>query len=167
MAMIFIFVILMMWHVYEDTCDIAKYTILFQLLTKKLYTYQKVTIMQRILLMEKDQHKALKTGIKYGGKTYYCSLELIGGKWKTMMLYHLRNGPLRSSELQRRMRDISGKMFTQTARALEKNGLIVRTIFPVIPPKVEYSLSSLGMSAIPVIMDMGYWGESISDDKSG
>lgn len=65
------------------------------------------------------------------------------------------------------MRDISGKMFTQTARALEKNGLIVRTIFPVIPPKVEYSLSSLGMSAIPVIMDMGYWGESISDDKSG
>ena len=57
------------------------------------------------------------------------------------------------------MRDISGKMFTQTARALERDGLLKREIFPVVPPKVEYSLTPLGKSAIPVIMQIGFWGE--------
>lgn len=116
--------------------------------------------------MRNDYHGELKTGVQFGGKTYYCSLELalalIGGRWKIMMLYQLRNGALRSSELQRRMRDISGKMFTQTARALEKDGLIKRKIFPVVPPRVEYSLTKLGESAIPVIMQIGYWGEEAS-----
>ena len=86
----------------------------------------------------------------------------MGGKWKMMLLYHLRQGPLRSSELQRRLRDISGKMFTQTARALERAGLITREIFPVVPPRVEYSLTRLGESAVPVIMQMGYWGEAVA-----
>ena len=108
----------------------------------------------------------LKTGVKYGGTEYFCALELalelIGGKWKIMMIYHLRNGRLRSSELQRRMRDISGKMFTQTARTLEKDGLIRLEIFPVVPPRVEYSLTSLGESAVPVVMQLGLWGEAIS-----
>lgn len=130
-----------------------------QLLTYKLYTYQKVTIMQKL------RYGDLKTGVSYRGKTYYCALELalelIGGRWKIMMLYQLRNGALRSSELQRRMRGISGKMFTQTARNLERDGLIVREIFPVVPPRVEYYLTGLGESAIPPIIEMGLWGESI------
>lgn len=109
----------------------------------------------------------LKTGVSFRDKTYFCSLELalelIGGRWKIMMLYHLRNGELRSSELQRRMRDISGKMFTQTARSLERDGLIRREVFPVVPPRVEYSLTALGESAIPVIMQIGYWGEEIDN----
>ncbi len=117
--------------------------------------------------MENKQYRSLRTGVKFDGRTYFCALELalelIGGKWKAMMLYHLKNGSLRSSELQRRMRDISNKMFTQTARALEKDGLIQREVFPVVPPRVEYSLTALGESAIPLIMQMGYWGESISD----
>lgn len=108
----------------------------------------------------------LKTGVDFKGKKYFCALdlalELIGGKWKAMFLYHLRKGPLRSSELQRRLRDISSKMFTQTARALEKDALIVRTVFPVVPPKVEYSLTKLGLSAVPVIMQLGYWGEGLA-----
>lgn len=117
--------------------------------------------------MEKPGYGDLKTGVKFGERTYFCALELalelIGGKWKTMMLYHLRNGPLRSSELQRRMRDISGKVFTQTARALERDGLLQRKIFAEVPPKVEYSLTLLGESAIPVIMRIGYWGEEIGE----
>ena len=116
--------------------------------------------------MERELIRELKTGVPFGGRNYYCSLELalelMGGKWKMMLLYHLRQGPLRSSELQRRLRDISGKMFTQTARALERAGLISREVFAVVPPRVEYSLTRLGESAIPVIMQMGYWGEAVA-----
>lgn len=114
------------------------------------------------------EERALKTGIRREGRLYFCSLELalelIGGKWKTMMLYHLRDGALRSSELKRRMREISAKMFTQTARTLESDGLIFRKIYPEVPPRVEYSLTETGRTAITVIMAMGYWGESLADD---
>ena len=116
--------------------------------------------------MPDEEVRELKIGVPFGGRSYYCSLELalelMGGKWKMMLLSHLRRGLLRSSELQRRLRDISGKMFTQTARALEKEGLITREIFPVGPPRVEYSLTPVGESAIPVIMQMGYWGEAVA-----
>ncbi|MDE7110105.1 MAG: helix-turn-helix transcriptional regulator [Muribaculaceae bacterium] len=78
-----------------------------------------------------------------------------------MMLYHLKNGPMRSSELQKKLRNVSNKMFTQTARTLERDGLIQRQVFPVVPPRVEYSLTPMGESVIPLIMQMGYWGESI------
>lgn len=116
--------------------------------------------------MEIAQFAELKTGVPFRGRTYFCSLELalelIGSKWKMMLLYHLRQGPLRSSELQRRMRDISGKMFTQTARALEREGLVAREVFPVVPPRVEYSLTALGETAVPVIMQVGHWGEAVA-----
>ena len=62
------------------------------------------------------------------------------------------------------MRDISGKMFTQTARALEKDGLIRREIFPVVPPRMEYSLTELGESDVPVVMQLGLWGENIGKE---
>lgn len=118
--------------------------------------------------MEDGRCCDLKTGVRFGGKTYFCALELalelIGGRWKTMLLYQLRNGALRSSELQRRMRGISGKMFTQTARSLERDGLIARRVFPVVPPRVEYSLTPLGESAIPAIMGLGCWGEAIGEE---
>ncbi|MDE5833506.1 MAG: helix-turn-helix transcriptional regulator [Desulfovibrio sp.] len=107
----------------------------------------------------------LKAGVSFRGKSYHCALELaldlIGARWKIMMFYQLRNGALRSSEPQRRMRDISGKMFAQTARALERDGLIGREVFPVAPLKVEYSLTALGDSAIPVIMQLGLWGKGL------
>lgn len=117
--------------------------------------------------MDGSETRPLRTGVPYDGRTYFCSLELalelIGGKWKMMFLYQLRNGPLRSAELRRRMRGISAKMFTQTARSLEKARLVGREIYPVVPPKVEYFLTGAGESAIPLIMQMGYWGEAVSD----
>ena len=120
--------------------------------------------------MTMDDFRELKTGIVFRDHQYFCSLELaldlIGGKWKIMMLYQLRIGPLRSADLQRKMRGISAKVFTQTARKLENDGLLIRTVYPVVPPKVEYSLTELGRSVIPVIMEMGYWGERISE-KAG
>lgn len=99
-------------------------------------------------------------------RKYFCSLELtldvIGGKWKTMMIYRLKDGALRSSELQRLMAGVSNKMFTQTARELERDGIIKREVYPVVPPKVEYSLTPIGISVIPLLLQLGEWGLQLS-----
>ncbi len=84
----------------------------------------------------------------FNGREYVCPLdlamEIIGGKWKAMLLFHLQYGPLRSGELKRRIKgDISNKMFTQITRDLESAGVIHRKVYPVVPPKVEYSLTQL------------------------
>ena len=105
----------------------------------------------------------------YQGQGYFCSLELamdiIGGKWKTMMIYYLNDGALRSSDLQRRLLGVSNKMFTQTARELERSKIIKRIIYPVIPPKVEYELTELGLTIIPLIIQMSDWGISIAQSE--
>lgn len=102
----------------------------------------------------------------FKGKDYYCSLELamelIGGKWKSMMIYHLKDGAMRSGDLQRTLRGIANKMFTQTARELEADGLIERIVYPVVPPRVEYKLSAKGESVLPIILQLAEWGIEIS-----
>lgn len=102
----------------------------------------------------------------FNGDVYLCPLDLtmevIGSKWKAMLLFHLQFGPLRSSELQRRIKgEISNKMFTQVTRSLEKAGVIKRTVFPVIPPKVEYELTEFGWSIIPHINALAEWGRNV------
>ena len=112
------------------------------------------------------ENKEDTTEIFFKGRKYFCSLELtldvIGGKWKTMMIYRLKDGALRSSELQRLMTGVSNKMFTQTARELERDGIIKRKVYPVVPPKVEYSLTPIGASIIPLILQLGEWGLQLS-----
>lgn len=87
------------------------------------------------------ENQCEKKVFKYHKKEYVCSLELamdiIGGKWKTMMIYHLKDGALRSSDLMRTLHGISNKMFTQTARELERDHIIERIIYPVVPPPPE------------------------------
>lgn len=87
-----------------------------------------------------------------------ATLELIGGKYKGLILWHLSEGTLRFSELQKRIPKATAKMLTQQLRELEKDKLINRQIFPVIPPKVEYSLTVLGKSLMPVLAAMRDWG---------
>lgn len=107
-----------------------------------------------------------KESFFYRDKEYFCSLELamdlIGGKWKTMMLFHLKDGAMRSGELQRTLCGIANKMFTQTARELEADGLIERVVYPVVPPKVEYKLSDKGQSVLPIILQLDRWGLGVS-----
>lgn len=110
------------------------------------------------------QHKDEK--YFFNGKEYLCPLdlamEIIGGKWKAMLLFHLQFGALRSGELKRRIKgDISNKMFTQIARELEAAGVIHREVFPVVPPRVEYSLTPLGESIIPNILSLAQWGRQV------
>lgn len=83
---------------------------------------------------------------------------LIGNKWKPLLLFHLLEGALRSGKLQKSVVGISNKMFTQTIRELEKDNLVERKIFPVVPPKVEYKLSERGKSLEPILRSLDQWG---------
>jgi DNA-binding HxlR family transcriptional regulator len=83
---------------------------------------------------------------------------LIGTKWKPLVLFHLLEGGMRSGILQKKIEGISNKMFTQTVRALEKDGLISRKVFPVVPPKVEYKLTKRGQSLAPILRSLDAWG---------
>lgn len=85
-------------------------------------------------------------------------LELIGGKYKALVLWHLMQRTLRFGELQRLIPQSTPKMLTQQLRELEKDKLIKRKVFPVVPPKVEYSLTPLGASLEPTLHSMFSWG---------
>ena len=86
------------------------------------------------------------------------TLDLIGGKYKALILWHLSDGPLRFSELRSRIKKATPKMLTQQLRELENQDLLHREVFPVIPPKVEYSLTETGRSLMPILVAMRDWG---------
>jgi DNA-binding HxlR family transcriptional regulator len=89
------------------------------------------------------------------------TLELIGGKWKGVILYHLlKNGTLRFNEIRRRLTGVTQRMLTNQLRSLEKNDLITRKIYRQIPPRVEYSLTDRGRSLEPIIMALEAWGQA-------
>ncbi|MDH3662867.1 MAG: helix-turn-helix transcriptional regulator [Alphaproteobacteria bacterium] len=89
-----------------------------------------------------------------------ATLERIGGKWKGVALYHLLDGAKRYNELKRAVGGVTQRMLTKQLRELERDGLIVRTVFPVVPPHVEYSLSDKGKTLKPILLALRDWGES-------
>lgn len=102
-------------------------------------------------------------------KTYNCpveaTLELTGGKYKPLILWHLSFKILRFGELQKLIPSATPKMLTQQLRDLERDGLIKRVVYPVVPPKVEYSLTEMGKSFIPVLSLMCDWGTEYLKNK--
>ena len=86
------------------------------------------------------------------------TLDVIEGRWKVLILWQLFHGAQRFSELFRALEGITQKMLTQQLRELEKDGIVHRKVYPQIPPKVEYSLTSLGESLRPVVDAMCEWG---------
>ena len=86
------------------------------------------------------------------------TLMLIGNKWKIFIIQQLMDKPFRFSELRRAIPGISEKVLTDNLRALEKDCLITRTVFPEIPPHTEYALSDLGDTMRPIIESMATWG---------
>lgn len=102
------------------------------------------------------------------GRDYFCPVELtlsaIGGKWKVLILWKLMDGTLRYSELRRALGDITHKMLAQQLRELEADGLVVRTVYPVIPPRVEYTLADAGDRLRPVVAAMAEWGLAYRGD---
>jgi len=97
-------------------------------------------------------------GKKYNN-TVELSLEIIGGKWKIPIIWRLREDTLRYGEIRRSLPKVTHKMLTQQLRELESDEIIKRKVYPEVPPKVEYSLTLLGKSVIPVIDLLSEWGE--------
>jgi len=91
------------------------------------------------------------------------TVNIIGGRWKLLILYHLFQGVKRFSELQRSVSGITQKMLTQQLREMERDGLVHREIYPQVPPKVEYSLTPLGESLRSVVDAMCRWGKMFNE----
>ena len=87
-----------------------------------------------------------------------ATIQLIGGKYKAVILWHLMNQTLRYSEIHNRIPKATDKMLAQQLRELEKDGLINRTVYPVVPPKTEYSLTDFGQTLTPILDAMCNWG---------
>jgi DNA-binding HxlR family transcriptional regulator len=97
-------------------------------------------------------------------KPYSCGLDaavdVVGGKWKPLILWALfAHGTCRFGELRRHVDGVTEKMLTQQLRELEADGIVNRTVYPVVPPKVEYSLTELGQSLNAALIPLGAWGE--------
>lgn len=91
-------------------------------------------------------------------ETVGVTLRVIGGKWKPLILWHLNKNPVRFGELMRKMPGITQKMLTQQLRELEEDRLVIRKVYPEVPPKVEYKLSDYGRTLGPVLHAMSDWG---------
>lgn len=88
-----------------------------------------------------------------------AALDVIGNKWKGIILFHLLSGLKRFNELKRLIPDVSQRVLTLQLRELENDNVIKRKVYPQVPPKVEYSLSELGLSLEPVLVALREWGE--------
>lgn len=88
------------------------------------------------------------------------TVQLIGSKWKLLIMRNLLTRPWRFNELQKNLEGISQKVLTDSLRSMEADGIITRTVYPEVPPRVEYALSELGESMRPVIASMEQWGIS-------
>jgi Predicted transcriptional regulators len=112
---------------------------------------------------ENRVRKKYKVGVE-------AALEVMGGKWKPLIIYHLMTGPKRTSELRRLIPGITQKMLTTQLRGLEKDEIVERTIYQEIPPKVEYTLTPYGWGLKPALDLLCYWGEDhlekVYGDKS-
>ena len=105
----------------------------------------------------------------YDQKLYYnpveFALHFIGGTWKMPILWRLNNATMRYSELKKTLPHISHKMLSSQLRELEKNELVVRKVYAVVPPKVEYSISAKGKKTIPVIQAINEYGYAMMKEK--
>lgn len=111
----------------------------------------------------------MKNKIKNTQKYFDCPLttamNVIGGKWKVVILGHLSIGKKRFGELKKIICGITQKMLTQQLRELENDGLIYRKVYTQVPPKVEYSLTEFGKSLSPILQDLCIWGQIIKDEN--
>lgn len=102
--------------------------------------------------------------VRVNGNVYFCAMDLtmsvIGGKWKAVVLWYLRSGKKRFGELRRHVPGISEKMLSLQLRELEKDGIVKRTVYPEIPPRVEYELTAEGKTLVPALEAIAEWGRN-------
>lgn len=106
--------------------------------------------------------------IEYKGKQFVCLLDLavefIRGKWKAVILCHLKGEPIRFLELQRRTKGITQKMLTEQLKALEDEKLVERTVYPEVPPRVEYALTLKGEELVKILDSLEAWAQKYFSD---
>lgn len=88
------------------------------------------------------------------------TVQLVGSKWKLLIMRNLLQRPWRFNELKKSLEGISQKVLTDSLRSMESDGIITRTVYPEVPPRVEYALSNLGESMRPIIASMEEWGKN-------
>ncbi|HPI54368.1 MAG TPA: helix-turn-helix domain-containing protein [Chitinophagaceae bacterium] len=108
------------------------------------------------------------TRYKLNGTFYYCpvdlTLHIVGGRWKGIVIWNLREDKKRFSELKRILVTINDKMLSQVLRELEEQGVVHRQVVEVVPPKVEYSLTTEGKKLLPIMQAMNDYGQKFQDD---
>ena len=87
------------------------------------------------------------------------TLDIIGGKWKVVILHQLRDGTLRFGQLRKQIPNITQKSLSQQLKALEKDGLVEREVYPEVPPRVEYTMTELGRALKPAMRELLEWGK--------
>ncbi|MBK9275546.1 MAG: helix-turn-helix transcriptional regulator [Flavobacteriales bacterium] len=109
------------------------------------------------MIIDGDEYR-----IRMNEQLYHCALdvtmELVGGKWKTIVLWYLRKDKKRFSELRRLIPGITEKMLSMQLRQLEQDGLVRRTVYPEVPPRVEYELTAHGRTLLPLLEEIAAWG---------
>jgi DNA-binding HxlR family transcriptional regulator len=103
-----------------------------------------------------SQHRPMSDDLP--GCAMEASVAIIGGKWKGVILFHLLEGRMRFNELQRQMPGITARLLTKQLRELEEDGLVLRTVYPVVPPKVEYSLTAEALDLAPLLHSLNTLG---------
>lgn len=103
--------------------------------------------------------------IRMRGKEYHCALDVtmsfIGGKWKVVVLWYLRKEKKRFNELKKHIPDITEKMLSLQLKALEEDGIVRRTVYAEVPPRVEYELTKFGQTLIPALEEIARWGREL------
>lgn len=106
---------------------------------------------------------------KLRDQNFHCALDItmnfIGGKWKTVVLWYLRNRTFRFGELKKQIPDITEKMLSLQLKALEEDGLVKREVFAEVPLRVEYSLTDFGKTLVPVIEAIARWGRHLGETE--
>lgn len=108
--------------------------------------------------------------VKLNGRTYPCTvsltMDLVGGKWKAVILYHLKDGPKRYSEIRKEVPSVTEMTLSLQLKQLEKDGLVARKVFGSKPPiKVVYNLSKFGQSFVPILDAITTWGNKAVEEK--
>lgn len=112
----------------------------------------------------------IKENFRLREKTYNCyfelTIDLIGGKWKPVILYHIGQvGVLRYAEIKKCIPKITERMLSKQLKELEADDIVIRKVYPVVPPKVEYSLTEKGKTLIPLLFNLTAWGETYFKDN--